>query len=352
MSSKKEILEKEFISDSGLDRFTKVRILQLKKTIELNFKYVLPGEYQKKFLTLNLLYAVQPGKDDLSFKLELDKPIKWEYQAQYKGLLQNLNLYLLLDGIETIMLDETWGYGANGMYEEVKLGLSINNLLKLALAKKIEYRINTHIGILSEGTINKEEVFLIKGFYASIFDEDFGEIFSQIQKKEEEKEKIRQEQIAKEEKQKKAEEENKIKKEQKQKELEEERKKVDEEKRKIKENQNLILEKIISLDTKKYIDKDFFKKNDVDIKKAISKNPYAYVKTPNILTYIFTLLCIFPGVVIIKTSIYKSVIYYIGILVLLVLLNDKISKIIVKRLNSKHKDLLQLVNSYIELIQN
>ena len=99
------------------------------------------------------------------------------------GNLKNGVLYFLLDDNETIKIDKVLEYIPNdysfnslmGRYiESLFLITDVATLIKLASAKKIEYRLTGNgLGKSCEGELNYEESLKFKGFYNGVFDPEF-----------------------------------------------------------------------------------------------------------------------------------------------------------------------------------
>lgn len=337
MSTKQQEIAKWFIKDSGVDKFTSTRKRKLVEPIQLECENLSISKYYKEGIQLYFSYINSSDKDEVILELDLQKPADWNHKSQYKAVLQVSTLFFLLDNAETIQINDTWGHQAvSGSKEAINFSLTLEVLIKLAKAKNIEYRLSSNVGILSEGKFSEKDLFLIKAFYASVFDEEFESaiIISYIESKE--KETLS-----------KLHEENR-KQEQKNIEILKQKKHLEEQEFK-KERLNRILNRIKEINYKKNIDESFFMKNAAEIKKAVAESDHAYISMSGIITTFFVIV-LFIAVILFLSSWWRGILFFVVGTIILIYMNSKMQSYTKSKLKKNQPELISLVESYIEEI--
>jgi hypothetical protein len=138
-------------------------------------------------MRMETIYRHRNEEDILIIKVTLNIT---SFELNYnQNILKDAKVLFLLDDNETIqtgkVLDYKGGQGPLGMglEESTYLEADFAFLSKLAFAKKIEYRVSGKRGNVSEGELNKSDLFKLKGFYNSLFDPEFmkDELIEQIE---------------------------------------------------------------------------------------------------------------------------------------------------------------------------
>lgn len=138
-------------------------------------------------MKMKTIYRHRNEEDILIIKVTLNIA---SFELDYnQNILKDAKVLFLLDDNETIqtgkVLDYKGGQGPLGMglEESTYLETDFAFLSKLAFAKKIEYRVSGKRGNVSEGELNKSDLFKLKGFYNSLFDPEFmkDELIEQIE---------------------------------------------------------------------------------------------------------------------------------------------------------------------------
>ena len=136
---------------------------------------------------LETIYRQRNEEDILIVKVTLNIS---SFGLNYnQNILKEAKVLFLLDDNETIqtgkVLDYEGGEGplGFGLKETTHLEADFAFLSKLAIAKKIEYRVSGKRGNVSEGEFNKSDLFKLKGFYNGLFDPEFmkDELLKQIE---------------------------------------------------------------------------------------------------------------------------------------------------------------------------
>lgn len=138
-------------------------------------------------MRLETIYRQRNEEDILIIKVTLNiSSLGLNYN---QNILKDAKVLFLLDDNETIqtgkVLDYKGGEGplGLGLEETTHLEADFAFLSKLAIAKKIEYRVSGKRGNVSEGELNKSDLFKLKGFYNGLFDPEFmkDELLKQIE---------------------------------------------------------------------------------------------------------------------------------------------------------------------------
>ena len=152
-------------------------------------------------IKLETIYRHKNEEDILIVKVILNIT---SFELEYnQNILKDAKVLFLLDDNETIqtgkVIDYYGGKGSLGMglEESTYLEADFAFLSKLAMANKIEYRVSGKRGNVSEGELNKSDLYKFKGFYNGLFDPEFmkDELFEQIEediKEDEKRKKIEQ----------------------------------------------------------------------------------------------------------------------------------------------------------------
>ena len=165
------------------DKFTNVKTIKCKHKINWKGK-----ELANKFMLTKKIYSHNlEMKIDYRQKNEVDSVFfSFVYSNTEDGYpnMNNLKMYLILDGLKNIELSEASGFdhssqsskigdGYMSIYvETAQLALGMADFIAIVNATKIEYSIRFGQGSL-ENTFNQEQVLLFKGFYNAVFDGDF-----------------------------------------------------------------------------------------------------------------------------------------------------------------------------------
>ena len=227
-----EIIKKHYVLEGEIDKFTKIAEYEMPYpglTLEsqLITEYIqskdelaatmeqLTGKKQKgggnSSLRMELIYRHKAEQDILIIKLNLNLyALHLEYN---ESILKGAQIFLLIDDNDTLdcgkIIDYKAGAGTAGfgLEETAHLETDFAFLAKLAIAKKLEYRVIGKRGKISEGEFSKSDVFRIKGFYNGLFDPEFmkDELLEQIEIDEAEKQRKEEERKRKEEERKKKE---------------------------------------------------------------------------------------------------------------------------------------------------
>jgi hypothetical protein len=168
-----EQIKKYYLTAEEIDKFTKNKKVSSKQAIKLSR------------VNLGIKYVNLNSEEAIVFKLDYriwDKVLAVEYSVNME-FLNNGVLYFLLDDNETIKIDKILEYIPNdynmnsliGRYaESLFLATDVATLIKLASAKKIEYRLTANgLGDSCEGELDYEESLKFKGFYNGVFDPEF-----------------------------------------------------------------------------------------------------------------------------------------------------------------------------------
>lgn len=174
-----EQIKNYYLEIGKKDKFTKNQKVTSKQRItllDINFE---------KVIDLGISYFNVNSEDAIVFELNYtirDKILAKEFSWDM-GNLKNATLLFLLDDNETIKIDKVLEYIPNdymmnqfvGRYKEnLFLITDVATLIKLASAKKIEYRLTGNgLGDSCEGELNYEESLKFKGFYNGVFDPEF-----------------------------------------------------------------------------------------------------------------------------------------------------------------------------------
>lgn len=174
-----EQIKNYYLTTEKIDKFTKNQKVSSKQAItlqDINFTTV---------INLGISYVNLSSEDAIVFELNYmirDKVLAAEF-SEDMGILKNGVLYFLLDDNESIKIDKVLEYIPNnymmnsimGKYKEsLFLITDVATLIKLASAKKIEYRLTGNgLGDSCEGELNYEESLKFKGFYNGVFDPEF-----------------------------------------------------------------------------------------------------------------------------------------------------------------------------------
>ena len=138
-------------------------------------------------MRIETIYRHRNEEDILIIKVTLNIT---SFELEYnQNILKDARVLFLLDDNETIqtgkVLDYKGGQGPLGMGQEESTYLEADFafLSKLAFANKIEYRVSGKRGNVSEGVLNKSDLFKLKGFYNGLFDPEFmkDELLEQIE---------------------------------------------------------------------------------------------------------------------------------------------------------------------------
>lgn len=136
---------------------------------------------------LDTIYRHRNEEDILIVKVTLNIS---SFGLNYnQNILKDAKVLFLLDDNETIQTRKVLDYKGGesplgfGLKETTHLEADFAFLSKLAIAKKIEYRVSGKRGNVSEGEFNKSDLFKLKGFYNGLFDPEFmkDELLKQIE---------------------------------------------------------------------------------------------------------------------------------------------------------------------------
>jgi len=136
-------------------------------------------------LSMELIYRQKAEQDILIIKLELSSMVLDEKYNE--SILKGAQIFLLIDDNDTLDCGKIIDYKAEAevfhFTETEYLKTDFAFLAKLASAKKLEYRVISKRGKISEGEFSKSDVFRIKGFYNGLFDPEFmkDELLEQIE---------------------------------------------------------------------------------------------------------------------------------------------------------------------------
>ena len=168
---------KEFYcTKEEIDKFTKVATIQSNRGICFEF----PEEFTQKLvenmfaLSAQFEYRQLQDVDKMYMKLDL---LYYTAKKISTKILKNISVYFLLDNDETILLDVTSNFDqtdqdlvfSHMIRENVHLDIEVAQFIKIATAKKIEWRIPG----LSDGEFSKNALDSIKGFYNGAFDDEY-----------------------------------------------------------------------------------------------------------------------------------------------------------------------------------
>jgi len=232
MENIKEMLFEKFVRDNGVDKFTKVQEYVQKDSCILDAETLsmlsrsLSGELEydgndelgkiqqglarlrgpKFTLSFKLIYRKKAEVDIIMIKVSVSQFSMGGDQYRQE-LLKDGSMFLLFDESETIKL-ENGDYHA-GTDEDLYFQSDLNFLLKAVNAKNIEYRCVGKRGVISEGKLNDDDLLKVRGFYAALFDPEFGNVYDAVLKKDQEEKaardrKAEEERVKKELKEKKA----------------------------------------------------------------------------------------------------------------------------------------------------
>jgi ribosomal protein L7/L12 len=356
MENKKEFLFKKYVTDKGVDKFTKIQEFEQQDSIKLNCETLAQlsrslsdeneyddsdiGKIQKglarmrapKFsLYLDLIYRKRQEQDIVLVKLRISQYSLGDNEYA-QSLLKDGSIFFLFDEGETIKLDAGDYHG--GVSEEKYFQTDLNFLIKFISAKKIEYRCMGKRGVFSEGSLSNNDIFLVKGFYAALFDPEFENIYEVAKKEEAEKEAV-------EKRKKEAEELKKV----------EQKKKAAEKAalKKAKDNRfEEIRGKIISLDTSGIINVELLKGDKNTLLDKIKKDDTNLLKDSKIAISVFYIGLIAALGVWWFQNIWKGLIVVVVFFFLFIKMNDNHKK----KMKSKLKENPELFNLVIELIND
>lgn len=189
---------KSHYSKGGFDKFTRVSEYSLPISVELNSKVL--DDYMKSVhrknsvnLKLDFVFKQTSTLSELTLKLV----------SSCNGIgviaspnLKDVELVFLLDETEVVksgklldlqvnLIGDALSPEGNTYFQTAYIESDVSFLTKCALASKIEYRVTSNWGKMSEDELNLNEIFKIKGFYNSHFDPEYlkEELLSHIDSK-------------------------------------------------------------------------------------------------------------------------------------------------------------------------
>lgn len=178
----KEQIKNHFIEVGEKDKFTKNQKFDSKQRIDFSKD----GSWNET-LDAYLSYVALDSHDSDAVVLKLNYTVRgdsYELMSGSSGILTNGKIYFLLDDNETITLDnilentpndEMIGLISKRYNEQLHLVSDVATLIKLASARKIEYKISAN-GLGSGGFVGelKDKCLMsFKGFYNGLFDPQF-----------------------------------------------------------------------------------------------------------------------------------------------------------------------------------
>jgi hypothetical protein len=206
-------IKKHYVLGGKIDKFTKIAEYEMRPYLTLDVglfrdhvKVTSDRDIGNSKMRMDTIYRHRNEEDILIIRVTLEIDT-----FGLKNILKDAKVFFLLDDNETIQTGEVLDYVQEKTFRKVgRFGItSLEStyleadfafLSKLAFAKKIEYRVSSEIGKVSEGKLNKSDLLKLKGFYNSLFDPEFmkDELIEQIEeerieeerKKNEEHEKI------------------------------------------------------------------------------------------------------------------------------------------------------------------
>jgi hypothetical protein len=198
INTAKETIKKHYVIEKGVDKFTKIAEYEMSYPgLTLESEQITDFVQNKDFyahkmaevtglklkgsgnskLSATFIYRRKDVLDFLILKLELNIYSLW--LEENETIIKGAQIYFLLDGTETLDCGKSKNYKVGegayefGLVETIILELDFAFLAKMAIAKKIEYRVIGRKGNISEGEFNKSDVFKIKGFYNGLFDSEY-----------------------------------------------------------------------------------------------------------------------------------------------------------------------------------
>ena len=195
----KEQIKSYYLIKCKEDKFTKTTEYQTKY---ISFKSDLVDSYVKSkselgigsaIINFSLLYRKKDDVDVCLVEIQINYVTMDEYFGN-PNILKDLNIIFLVDD-EPVKLSEQTAheFGASkyvGFDEIGLLTIGVDNLIKICNAEKLEFRMSGSRGVFIEQEVDEYTMYGIKGFYNSLFDNEF-EVDYLIEgiKKEKEKEK-------------------------------------------------------------------------------------------------------------------------------------------------------------------
>jgi hypothetical protein len=213
----KEQIKSYYLVKGEEDKFTKTTEYLTKY---ISFKSNLVDSYVKSkdefgigsaLIRFCLLYRKKGDVDVCLIKIKITYFTMNEY-FRNPNILKDLNIIFLADDEPVEITEQTahdFGAGEFTGFEEIGLlSIGVDNLIKICIAEKLEFRMSGSRGVFNEQEVDESTMFRIKGFYNALFDQDY-EVEYLIEGIKKEKAKAKKE----EEERKKKEEERKKKKE-------------------------------------------------------------------------------------------------------------------------------------------
>lgn len=170
---------KNYFVNISEDKFTKVKTIDCKFEIELSKVHRLGTDGLKPSLRLHIDRRQLNELDSIFFTIYFKIN-----DGGFPGM-EDMKLYLLLDDSKNIELsdvsecthdaittEDLGGDPYNVYAEQAQLKVSESDYISIAKANKIEFSLRCDKG-KAEGTLNNDQLIILKGFYNNAFDENF-----------------------------------------------------------------------------------------------------------------------------------------------------------------------------------
>ncbi len=179
MQTSNEIIKKHYLIANKEDKFTKT-IEYSSRSIDIDapsvrshIESISDFGIGTSIVTLKFLYRKKEDTDVLLIHLSA---LYLNGGTIYNPkILVDTSIIFLADG-EPIHCETVTAYDTEerfGFREITLIEIDLSNFIQLANAKTIEYRMTGSKGKFAESTLEKENLLIIKGFYNSLFDQEF-----------------------------------------------------------------------------------------------------------------------------------------------------------------------------------